>query len=142
MAAGNVGAIKEKRDSLNSKVKELITTIKDDTSQLKALNDKLNQLKSKRDEEKTATLKAKKIRDDLNKKIGKLVEELKALQKGKDIKLEENIDLNKLKSEIKRLDMSLQKQELPVNKYNSLYDKLEQMQEKYKPDWVTFTTTI
>src|SRR3989344_8992870 len=113
----SVNAIKEKRDSLNSKVKELIGTIKEDTQKLKEINEKINDLKSKRDSEKTVTLASKKRRDELNSKIGKLVEEVKALQKIKDVKIEENVNLTVLKSEIKKLEMTLQKEEIPVNKY-------------------------
>ena len=119
--------MKQKRDELNAKVKQLIGSVKEDTTKLKDLNTKIKDLKDKRDIENKEIQGLKAKRDELNKKIGGLVEDLKKIQK---IKPSANEPKGNLGSEIKRLEWKLQTEALSVKKYDELHDKLESMQEQ------------
>ncbi len=125
----SITALKEKRDELNSQVKQLLSEVKSQRDKLNSLNAKINDLKQKRD------AKNKLVKDLIKKRktITEKIKEHKAAQKQNNqefAKYEQipNVPA-KLKAEIKKLDWDIQTRQHSIKQDDQMQKRLENMEE-------------
>lgn len=123
--------LKTKRDTLNSKVKELLTQVKSERDRLRSINEKVKVLKEKRDSKnklvKELSIKRKSILEMLKNAKNKRMEIDDENTKYEDIPE----DADRLKSEINRLEWDLQTKAHSVKHEEALSIKIEKLQESF-----------
>ncbi|MCK4967590.1 MAG: hypothetical protein KAS12_00930 [Candidatus Aenigmarchaeota archaeon] len=132
----NADELKTKRDELNKKVKEIITTNKCSFDAISTWNSQIKELKISRDQKNSQIKELKIERDKLNKESNaireKINEEKKDVEK---LQKETGIDEKTFKDlsyQIKKLDWYLQTEQLSVKKDEELRIKLEKMESQVK----------
>ncbi|MCK5699143.1 MAG: hypothetical protein KAH93_04790 [Candidatus Aenigmarchaeota archaeon] len=124
----SITSLKEKRDELNSQVKQLLLEVKSQRDKLNSINEKINDVTEKRDAKNNLVKELIKKRKTITEKI----KESRATQKQN---AEESAkyghipkDPAKLKAEIKKLDWDIQTRQHTVKQDEQMQTRLEQME--------------
>ncbi len=124
----SINTLKEKRDELNSQVKQLILEVKSQRDKLNSIDKKIIEVKEKRDAKNNLV----KVLITKRKTITDKIREHKAAQKQNNhdsAKFDPvTKDPAKLKSEIKKLDWDLQTRQHSIKQDDQMQNRLEQME--------------
>ncbi len=121
--------LKNQRDELNTKTRELVEDSKESTQRVKKLRNELRDAKKKRDEENKQVQELKAKRDEVNKKIKAKVDELNKLQDGiEDAKKSMGTGFKEAKKELEKLEWQVQTQVLNVKQEEKLARKIEELE--------------
>jgi len=124
----SITSLKEKRDELNSQVKQLLLEVKSQRDKLNSIDKKINEVKEKRDSKNNLV----KVLITKRKTITEKIKEHKATQKQNNqesAKYEQiTKDPAKLKAEIKKLDWDIQTRQHSIKQDDQMQKRLENME--------------
>ena len=125
----SITALKEKRDELNSQVKQLLTEVKSQRDKLNSLNEKINDVKQKRDSKN-------KLVKELIKKRKTITDQIKEYRTAQKQNAHETAkyeqipkDPAKLKAEIKKLDWDIQTRQHTIKQDEQMQKRLENLEQ-------------
>jgi len=125
--------LKEERDQLNVKTKNLISESRESTSRVKKLRSTISEVKVERDKENKLVQDFKAKRDEVNKKIKNKVDELKKVDKEiEGLRKSFTQPMRTAKKELEKLEWKVQTEVLDVKTEEKIAKEISKLEEQTK----------